>query len=242
MSASSSRVFRILVLLTSGFTAGVGAYHLLGEAVDMRMGSMKERYEAQLDAAERQNKVFASQISSLQAQVKRCAVSVDSDSSSPPVGTELTPQDTPSRPGDAERLARDLPVFEAKASSAKYEPMNVLDGNVSLSTYTSRWISADRETEGAWLELHLPEAATVTAVKIYMAVQKRSAGGQIRDAELIFPGSPSQAVRFPFKFGWQQVDIQPVHTDLVRLVVRSVYPGQQENFGVDVFEAGLVGY
>lgn len=240
MSASSSRVFRVVVLLTSGFTAGFGAYHLLGEAVDIRMGSMKERYEAQLDAAERQNKVLTSQISSLQAQVEGCSVS--GGSSNPPVGTEPPPPGTPKRLGGADKLARDLPVFEAKASSAKYEPMNVLDGNVSLSTYTSRWISADREIEGAWLELHLPEAATVTAVKIYMAVQERFAGGQIRDAELIFPGSPSQAVRFPFKSGWQQVRIQPVHTDLVRLVVKSVYPGQEENFGVDVFEAGLVGY
>lgn len=90
MSASSSRVFRVVVLLTSGFTAGVGAYHLLGEAVGMRIGSMKERYEAQLDTAERQKKALTSQVSSLQAQVKRCSVS--GGSSSAPVGTEPTPQ------------------------------------------------------------------------------------------------------------------------------------------------------
>ncbi len=238
MSASASRVFRVVVWLTSGFTAGVGAYHLLGEAVDMRMGGMKARYEAQLDAAERQNRALASQVSTLQAQVQTCDAA-GSDRRTP--GGPEKKQAGARLPNDR-RLARDLPIFEAKASSAQYEPMNVLDGNVSLSTYTSRWISANRETEGAWLELHLPEAATVTAIKIYMAVQERYAGGQIRDAELIFSGSPSQTVRFPFKSGWQQVEIQPVHTDLVRVAVKSVYPGQEENFGVDVLEVALVGY
>lgn len=167
----------------------------------------------------------------------------------PPSGGEEenpgTSQSDPTKPSEIEEskvlLPHDLDVFKATASTAKQEPMNVLDGNVSLSTWTSRWISADRETEGAWLELNLPEPATVTGVRIFMVIKERFAGGQIRDAELLFSDNSSQAVRFPFKPGWQQVDIQPVRTDLVRIVVKSVYPGQEEGFGVDVFEVGLVG-
>ena len=167
------------------------------------------------------------------------------DPSSTPTVTETppvppSPTATPA-PTATPVLSRDLDIFEATASTSKQEPMNVIDGNVSLSTWTSRWISADRETEGAWLELHLPEPATITGVRIFMVIKERFAGGQIRDAELVFSDNSSQAVRFPFKSGWQQVNIQPVRADLVRIVVKSVYPGQEEGFGVDVFEVGLVG-
>jgi hypothetical protein len=147
-----------------------------------------------------------------------------------------------SEPPAPQPLPHDLKIFEATASSARFEPINVLDDEVSTNTWLDRWISADGEAEGAWLELHLPEPATVTAIKVFMVIENRWAGGQIRDAELIFADQSRQSVRFPFEAGWQQVEIDPVRTDLVRVLVKSVYPGQERRFGVDVFEVKLVGY
>jgi hypothetical protein len=209
-------------------------------------------------AVDREQRIqeLTARLGELEKRVEQCASSQPSGyapkypglSNSTDGGIENsgTVQPGPTKPDQAEEakssLSHNLDVFKATASTFKQEPMNVLDGNTSLSTWTSRWISADRETEGAWLELHLPEPATVTGVRVFMVIQERFAGGQIRDAELVFSDNSSQVVRFPFKSGWQQVNIRPVRTDLVRIVVKSVYPGQEEGFGVDVFEAGLVGY
>jgi hypothetical protein len=241
MGLSDTLKDNIIVIVASAFAAGAGLSWAVAEKV--RVEPMKDEISRLKDTKEIGG-TAAERVRFLESELESCKREsnvVPAATPTSPTGSGSTAVPPPSQ-SSANKLAHDLPVFEATASSAKYGPMSVLDGNVSLSTYSSRWISENRETEGAWLELHLPEAATVTGVKLYMAVQKKFAGGQIRDADLIFPGNPSQRVRFPFESGWQQVDIQPVHTNLVRLVVRSVYPGQEENFGVDVLEARLVGY
>jgi hypothetical protein len=143
---------------------------------------------------------------------------------------EPTPQSLP------EKLA----ISGANASSQAYNnstsAMKALDKDIY-----SRWSSADDDVEGSWLELVLPETRTVTSLRIYMVIQKNSACSQIKDADLVVPNSAIQKITFPFKNGWQQVNIAPVKTSVVRISVKSVYPGQSHPNKVEVYEVQLYG-
>lgn len=159
----------------------------------------------------------------------------NSPSSSPSVPPTL-PKPSPLAP------PYKLSVFDVKASSFIYTPLNVVDGETRTSTWNNRWISKRGDMEGSWIELHLPDPKLVTSIRVYMVIQDNDAGCQIRDADLIFSDGSKQSIRLPFEKGWQEVKINEVTTSYIRFLVKSIYPsGGSWNKSMDVFEIELYG-
>lgn len=238
----------LLGALFSGFVGGIGAYRAVLEMAQLEVIS-KAKLEA-LQSAQAQDDEGITESPPVPAG------EASESGQAGPAGTPARSKDSqptdssaPSRPGgtsERSTLSQKLPVFEAEASSFRkaslnFPPRNVIN-NIIRYRYDRSWQSDSGDLKGAWLELHLPEQRTVNKIRMYMLVAESSRGGQIRDAKLSFSDGSEQEARFPFEQGWQSIDLSEAkRTDIVRIEVMSVYPGDNGANNLEVAEIELYG-
>jgi hypothetical protein len=132
----------------------------------------------------------------------------------------------PNAPDSSQRLQ----VYKARGSSVKDENENyfgaqkMLDNQVSIASFIYSWWPREGETIGAWADLYLNRACTITEVAYYLAFPKYGGGSQIRQATLHFENAGSQQIKFNYVSGWQRVHIKPQRADQLRLEVDDIFP------------------
>jgi len=120
-----------------------------------------------------------------------------------------------------------LAVESAEASSSwseTYSPELAFDDS------TEGWDGWYTETmePGEWIELTLAEAATVEQVRIYTREGDDSA--HIAEATLVFADDSEQTIELAEETGWQDVSLEPVDTESVRIVIDSIHEHEEISF------------
>jgi hypothetical protein len=134
--------------------------------------------------------------------------------------------------GEAEAPAPDsepavLEVESAEASSEwseTYSPELAFDGS------TEGWDGWYTETmePGEWLELTLEQPATVEQLRIYTREGDDSA--HIAEATLVFADDSEQTIELAEETGWQDVSLEPVDTESVRIVIDDIHEHEEISF------------
>jgi hypothetical protein len=150
-----------------------------------------------------------------------------SETTSPSQAPDTTTPE-PAPPGEGVLLA----PLDAGASSTlppeggnSYDPENLLDGD--LETAWSE--GADGIGEGEWVEMTFERSTTLTALEIangYQKDRRRFDGNpRVDELRLEFSDGTTQNVRLYDDMGWQYITPEPMHTESLRLIIVSVYPG-----------------
>jgi hypothetical protein len=136
---------------------------------------------------------------------------------------EATEAAAPAADGEPAVLA----VESAEASSSwseTYSPELAFDDS------TEGWDGWYTETmePGEWIELTLAEAATVEQLRIYTRESDDSA--HIAEATLVFADDSEQQIELAEETGWQDVTLEPVDTETVRIVIDSIHEHEDISF------------
>jgi hypothetical protein len=120
-----------------------------------------------------------------------------------------------------------LEVESAEASSSwgeTYSPELAFDDS------TEGWDGWYTETmePGEWIELTLAEAATVEELRIYTRESDDSA--HIAEATLVFADDSEQTIELAEETGWQDVTLEPVDTETVRIVIDDIHEHEEISF------------
>lgn len=162
---------------------------------------------------------------------------------------EDTAEDIPAEEAPAE----DTPAEEAPAEDAPAEEASGADAGpltqlaVAGTTASSEWsnsyaaeLAVDGSTEGwdgwysgsmepgEWIELTLEQAATVESMRIYTREGDDSA--HIAAATLVFADGSEQTIELAEETGWQDVPLEPVDTETVRIVIDSIHEHEDITF------------
>jgi hypothetical protein len=122
------------------------------------------------------------------------------------------PVPTPHQRATTTPVSHPLPLTISTSSSSisGYPAAAAIDSDVQ-----SGWATAS-ETVGAFLEVTLPTAYTVTALRIHFLPPR---GSRMQHAELRFADGSSQQITLVDTDRWQTITLRPVATQSLRLTV-----------------------
>lgn len=132
-----------------------------------------------------------------------------------------------------------LQISGASASSAwsgGYAAHRAFDGSKS-----SYWSSKRGDAEGAWVELLLREPKTVTDMRLFTSA--RASGAPLKEVTLAFSDGSRQTKQLRGLLEWEDIELEPVTTESVRIIVNDQFTGRGGNRGwVNIHEVMLMGY
>lgn len=149
-----------------------------------------------------------------------------------------TPQQQPAAQETVATPER-LEIAGATASSAwsgGYAATRAFDGSNS-----SYWSSKRGDAEGAWIELLLREPRTITGIRIF--TPNRTSGAPAKTITLEFSDGSRQMVELRGLLEWEDIELEPVTSESVRVIVEDQFAGRGGNGGwVSFYEMDLIGY
>ncbi len=144
-----------------------------------------------------------------------------------PEAAEEAAEAEPEEEADADGEPAALSIASADASSEwgdSYAAELAFDGS------TEGWEGWYTETmeSGEWIELTLEKAATVESMRIYTRETDDSA--HIAEATLVFDDDSEQTIELAEETGWQDVTLEPVDTETVRIVIDGIHEHEDITF------------
>jgi hypothetical protein len=130
-------------------------------------------------------------------------------------------------PEAAEAEPQALSIASADASSEWSESYS---SDMAFDGSTEGWEGWYTETmePGEWIELTLEQTATVESMRIYTRESDDSA--HIAAATLVFADGSEQTIELAEETGWQDVPLEPVDTETVRVVIDSIHEHEDISF------------
>lgn len=96
-----------------------------------------------------------------------------------------------------------------------WEPEKAFDSDISTG-----WSTLFNNN---WLKVYFPESRTISRIRLYRKPNE-AYSGQIREMILTLPDNSRQTVSVKELGGWQEIDIDPVTTQEIKLQATVVYP------------------
>lgn len=149
-----------------------------------------------------------------------------------PEAAEAEPQAAPGEPAP-------LAIASAEASS---EWSDTYSSNLAFDGSTDGWDGWYSSTmdAGEWIELTLAEPATVESMRIYTRENDDSA--HIAAATVVFADGSEQVIELAEETGWQEVSLEPVETETVRIVVDGIHEHEEISFdSIALTEVEVIG-
>lgn len=128
-----------------------------------------------------------------------------------------------------------IEVSTIRASSSwsdSYSGLNAIDGNIS-----SYWASKEGETVGTFLSLTLRTSRILNRIGLYTPM--RPDGKTVRTATLVFSNESSQQISLRGLSEWEFVDITPVATTSIDIIIDEIYNTSSNNY-VSIYEFQLL--
>ncbi|GEM_PF-4397421 len=138
-----------------------------------------------------------------------------------PEAAEAEPQE------ETDNEPQALSIASADASSEWSESYS---SDMAFDGSTEGWEGWYTETmePGEWIDLTLEQAATVESMRIYTREGDDSA--HIAEATLVFADGSEQTIELAEETGWQDVPLEPVDTETVRIVIDSIHEHEDITF------------
>jgi len=117
-----------------------------------------------------------------------------------------------------------------------YAANRAFDGSKS-----SYWSSERGDAEGAWIDLLLREPKTITEMRLFTAAS--ASGAPLKEITLMFSDGSRQTKQLRGLLEWEDIELQPVTTESVRIIVDDQFSGRGGNRDwVNIHEVMLMGY